>query len=135
MKSDNQPKNKYDGKIFLYYGDISREGYSQISALYEERTEKKDKICLILITDGGDPDAAYRIARATNHHFDDVEILIPDICKSAGTLLCIGAQKLIFGDRGELGPLDIQLSKPDEMLERMSGLDIIQAINALQNQT
>ncbi|RWX47163.1 Serine dehydrogenase proteinase [Candidatus Electrothrix aarhusensis] len=135
MKPDNQPTDQYNGEIFLYYGDISREGYSQISALYEERTEKKDKICLILITDGGDPDAAYRIARATNHHFDDVEILIPDICKSAGTLLCIGAQKLIFGDRGELGPLDIQLSKPDEMLERMSGLDIIQAINALQNQT
>src|SRR5690606_3014909 len=91
-------------------------------------------VCLVLITYGGDPDAAYRIARASNHHFKEVEILIPDICKSAGTLLCVGAKRLIFGDRGELGPLDIQLSKPDELHESMSGLDIIQAINALQNQ-
>ncbi|MGX9726331.1 MAG: SDH family Clp fold serine proteinase [Candidatus Electronema sp. VV] len=126
--------DKYDGDIFLYYGDISREGYGLLSTAYEQKLEKKEKICLILITRGGDPDAAYRMARATRHHFDHVEVLIPDICKSAGTLMCIGAEKLIFGDRGELGPLDIQLSKPDEILERMSGLDIIQAINALKTQ-
>jgi hypothetical protein len=61
-------------------------------------------------------------------------VLIPDVCKSAGTLVCVGAHELIIGDRGELGPLDIQISKPNEMFENMSGLDIIQALNALQNQ-
>lgn len=128
------PLESYDGEIFLYYGDISRDGYQKISSAYEARINKSGKVCLVLITYGGDPDAAYRIARASNHHFKEVEILIPDICKSAGTLLCVGAKRLIFGDRGELGPLDIQLSKPDELHESMSGLDIIQAINALQNQ-
>jgi hypothetical protein len=133
-KYDGEVFLKYGGEVFLYYGDISRSGYHQISEAYEKKFEKRDKVCIVLITCGGDPDAAYRIARATNHHFKTVEILIPDICKSAGTLLCIGAHKLIFGDRGELGPLDIQLSKPDEMFESMSGLDIIQAISALENQ-
>ena len=132
--ADNDWWDEYDGEIFLYYGDISRHGYDEISLAYEQAKEKKEKVCLVLITCGGDPDAAYRIARATNHHFNRVEILIPDRCKSAGTLLCIGAHQLIFGDRGELGPLDIQLSKPNEMFESMSGLDIIQAINALQAQ-
>lgn len=127
------PLSDYDGEIFLYYGDISREGYAAVSDAFEKTHEKLKKVCLILITRGGDPDAAYRIARATRHHFDVMEILIPDICKSAGTLLCIGADRLIFGDRGELGPLDIQLSKPDEMLESMSGLDILQAISALED--
>lgn len=124
----------FDGEIFLYYGDISRDGYHEISGAYEAIENKSERLCLVLITYGGDPDAAYRIARATNHHFNKVEILIPDICKSAGTLLCIGASKLIFGDRGELGPLDIQISKPDELHESMSGLDIIQAISALKTQ-
>lgn len=124
----------YDGDIFFYYGPIDREGYNQISAIYESKHNKKKKCCLVLVTYGGDPDAAYRIARATNHHYEEFEVLIPDICKSAGTLLCIGASRLIFGDRGELGPLDIQLSKPDEMFENMSGLDLIQAINGLQTQ-
>lgn len=125
---------KYDGDVVLYYGGICRIGYQKVSDVLENIPTKKNKVCLVLVTYGGDPDAAYRIARALNHHFKEVEILIPDICKSAGTLVCIGAHKLIFGDRGELGPLDIQLSKPDEMFESMSGLDIIQALNALENQ-
>lgn len=126
--------NGYNGDVFLYYGDISRVGYGAISDALEKRETKSEKACLILITYGGDPDAAYRIARACHHHYREFEILIPDVCKSAGTLLCVGANRLIFGDRGELGPLDIQLSKPDEMFESMSGLDIIQALNALENQ-
>lgn len=126
--------SKYNGDVFLYYGGISRDGYSLLSDALENRVDKKEKICLILVTYGGNPDAGYRIARALNYHYKEVEILIPDACKSAGTLLCIGANKLIFGDRGELGPLDIQLSKPDEMFENMSGLDILQALNALEAQ-
>ncbi len=126
--------DNYNGDVFLYYGGISRNGYNLLSKALEVKIEKKEKACLILVTYGGDPDAAYRIARAINHHYKNLEILIPDVCKSAGTLLCIGSNKLIFGDRGELGPLDIQLSKPDEMFESMSGLDIIQALNALEVQ-
>lgn len=121
---------EYD--VLIYYREISREGYHQISTVLEKKIDKKDKVCLILITYGGDPDAGYRIARALKFHYKTVEILIPDMCKSAGTLVCIGADRLIIGDRGELGPLDIQLSKPDEILGRRSGLDIIQAISALE---
>jgi hypothetical protein len=102
--------------------------------LMEGKQDKKQKICLILTTYGGDADAGYRMARALGHHYKAVEVLIPDVCKSAGTLLCIGASKLIIGDRGELGPLDVQLSKPNEMFDYMSGLDIMQALNALSDQ-
>lgn len=124
----------YGGDVYIYYGGISREGYDALSQALEKKQNHADKACLILVTYGGNPDAGYRIARAMRHYYETVEILIPDACKSAGTLICIGGNKLIFGDRGELGPLDIQLSKPDEMFENMSGLDIIQALNALENQ-
>ena len=125
----------YDGDIIFYYGDINIEGYGDISSIIEQKESKRQKICLILVTLGGDPNAAYRISRALYHHYrNNIEVLIPDICKSAGTLLCIGASKLIIGDRGELGPLDIQLRKPDEMFEQMSGLNIMQTINSLQQQ-
>ncbi|MCB1610098.1 MAG: hypothetical protein KDI71_24325 [Xanthomonadales bacterium] len=127
--------NSYPGDVYFYHGDISREGYAELSSLLEDRDDKAQKACLILITDGGNPHAAYRMARALFHHYREFEVLIADTCKSAGTLLCTGAKKLIFGDRGELGPLDIQVSKPDEMFENMSGLALIQALNALQGQT
>lgn len=129
--NSDKPDTGYDGDIFLYYGDILRDGYHKISGILEQKTAKNPKACLILITLGGDANAAYRIARVLNHYYNRVEILIPDICKSAGTLLCIGAHNLIIGNRGELGPLDVQISKPDELFESMSGLDIIQAVNAL----
>lgn len=123
----------YDGDIYMYHGGISRNGYNRLSTILELKADKKKKVCLILATYGGDPNAGYRIARALNHHYSTVEILIPDVCKSAGTLVCIGASKLMIGDRGELGPLDTQLSKPDEMFDYMSGLDIMQALQALQD--
>lgn len=128
----NEIASKYAGDVYLYHGDISRQGYHELSQQMERINIKSEKVCLILITYGGDPDAAFRIARCLNHYYNEVEVLVPDLCKSAGTLVCVGAHKLIFGDRGELGPLDIQLSKPDELFESMSGLDIIQALNALE---
>lgn len=129
---------EYEGDVLLYSGDISRKGYELLSNLLEEKSNKNNKsknVCLTLSTLGGDPNAAYRMARALNHHYPkNVAVLVPGECKSAGTLLCIGAGTLIIGNRGELGPLDIQLSKPDEMFENMSGLDIIQAISALKSE-
>jgi len=126
--------NTLSSDVIFYHGPINRDGYDKVSTALETRKSQRNSICLVLVTYGGDPNSAYRIARALNHHYSSVEVLIPDVCKSAGTLLCIGAHKLIFGDRGELGPLDIQLSKPDELFESMSGLDIIQALSALQEQ-
>lgn len=124
--------SKYPGNAYLYFGNVNRYGYSKLSSILESRNGKKDKACLILITYGGNPDAAYRIARALRHHYKTFEILIADLCKSAGTLICIGADRLIFGDRGELGPLDVQISKPDELFENMSGLALTQALDSLQ---
>ncbi|EGN74223.1 hypothetical protein A28LD_2315 [Idiomarina sp. A28L] len=56
-------------------------------------------------------------------------------CKSAGTLVALGAQRLIISDTGELGPLDVQVNKPDEMFELSSGLDISTAISSLQQES
>ena len=125
----------YPADLILYRGEINRFGYHRFCDLIGGSRKKKDRLCLALITYGGDPDAAYRIARAAKHHYHRMEVFIPDVCKSAGTLLCIGADELIFGDRGEMGPLDIQVLKPDELNESMSGLNIMQAVNALTEST
>lgn len=131
---DKNILDAHDGDVYLYHGGISHDGYSTLTDVLERADKTSPNVCLVLNTYGGDPNAGYRIARALNHHYENVEILIPSHCKSAGTLVCIGAHKLIFGDRGELGPLDIQLSKPDELFESMSGLDMFQALSALETQ-
>lgn len=127
-------RDDFPHDVILYYGDISREGYEAITAVCQHE-KLHESVYLVLATYGGDPHAGFRIARCLRHHYENFKILVPDHCKSAGTLVAIGADEVIVADRGELGPLDIQLSKPDELLEQSSGLDIPQALDFLKAQT
>jgi hypothetical protein len=52
------------------------------------------------------------------------------LCKSSGTLVAIGADEIVMGDFGEFGPLDIQMSKDDEMVNT-SGLSYFQSLVTL----
>jgi len=39
-----------------------------------------------------------------------------------------------MADQAELGPLDVQVRKSDELFDMGSGLDTVQALNYLQDQ-
>lgn len=124
--------------VINYCGSISKVGYLKLTKLIERKIQDNSKsecLLLILTTAGGDPDAGYRIGRAINFYYKDVKIMIPDMCKSAGTLVAISASELIIGDLGELGPLDVQLRKSDEMGEQSSSLNIFSTIQELQKAT
>lgn len=122
-----------DLDVFTYSGPIESRGYREISELIESGKSKSNAI-LILCTYGGDPNAGYRIARAFNHHYgsENFAILLPSDCKSAGTLICVGAHKLYMSNKSELGPLDIQVAKQDEIFQQSSGLDIVRGIQHLR---
>lgn len=59
-------------------------------------------------------------------------VFVSGYCKSAGTLLVLGAHEIIMADCGELGPLDVQIYKEDEMGATRSGLTILSALSTLQ---
>lgn len=118
--------------IITYSGEINVRGYSAICDAL--KSKKSNKALLVLSTPGGDAHAGFRIARALQHSYEKFDALVPRYCKSAGTLLIIGAAELFLDDMSELGPLDIQVKKSDEIIGRNSGLDILQAVNYLQNQ-
>lgn len=119
--------------VVTYAGPIDMDGYSAICEAIKKK--KSDKVLLVLATPGGDPHAGFRIARALQHAYGSFDALVPRYCKSAGTLVVIGASKLYLCDMGELGPVDIQVRKNDEIVGRNSGLDIIQAVTYLRDQT
>jgi len=118
---------------YIYVGNVSRNGYDRITDEFIRK--KTNSAYLFLATYGGDPSAGYRIARGLRHHYDHLTIVIPTYCKSAGTLMAIGADELVIADKGELGPLDMQLKKPDELFDMSSGLDITQAMAFLRSQS
>ncbi len=72
------------------------------------------EIDIILQTPGGDIDAAFNIIKLLRHSSDIVNILVPLFSKSAGTLICLGADKLILTTLSELGPLDTQIREQQE---------------------
>lgn len=84
------------------------------------------------MTNGGSPDSAYKIGKFLQSQYSEITIYVPGYCKSAGTLLAIAANTLMFGPYGELGPLDIQMEKRDDFTRLESGLNITEALITLE---
>ena len=101
--------------------------------LCESRRRRKNVLCM-MVTEGGDADVAYRIARCLQSKYDRFVFFVTGYCKSAGTLVALGAHEIVIADRGELGPLDIQLGKEDELFETRSGLTVLSALSTLHKQ-
>lgn len=119
---------KHNTDLYLFSGVISYATASEfVDAVCRKEKPKTDAL-LFITTQGGDPHAAYRIIRALRSKYTKVALAIAGPCKSAGTLIAIGAHELLIADTGELGPLDVQLSKPDELVPNSSGLDVFQAL-------
>ncbi|MYM90408.1 hypothetical protein GTP91_24950 [Rugamonas sp. FT82W] len=123
------------GRDFLLVSaSISRKLHRELSRLIAGG--KQHAGCTVfLCTMGGDSDAGFRIGRCLQQHYEHIRLAIPSYCKSAGTLIAIGAHELAMGDLGELGPLDLQIMKPSELHEMGSVQDVMQALNAVEFHT
>lgn len=109
------------GEVVVYNGPISEDGLGLFVSKATQISSDK-KLILAIVTYGGIADSAYRIARYAQNYFKDFVLFIPSDCKSAGTLIALGASKIYMSPFGELGPLDVQVLKHDEIFERRSGL-------------
>lgn len=117
--------------FFFYSGPMERGADLRFMQLVDQNKDSED-VTLALCTAGGSPDAAYKICMYLQSRYSSVTVFVPGICKSAGTLLAIGASTIAFSPYGELGPLDVQMSKQDSMgLD--SGLNIIEALSTLED--
>lgn len=72
----------------------------------------KKRISLLLHTDGGQTLAAWRIVNLIRTFCDELEVLIPMKAMSAGTLISIGADKLVMTKQAALGPIDPSVNNP-----------------------
>ena len=119
--------------IYLYAGDIERQTCGRIINIGIETP--RSRALLILSSFGGDAHAAYRLTRHMQDEYNGMlTLFIPTVCKSAGTLVAIGADELVMSPHGELGPLDVQVSERDELWERRSGLVPTQALETIREE-
>lgn len=98
------------------------------------RRTRREELYFILVTEGGDAHTGYRCMRMLQNFYKQITIVIPGWCKSAGTLMSTGAQRLQMGPFGELGPLDVQIVRRDSLREVSSGLAVDTAVEKLQQE-
>lgn len=89
--------------------------------------ERSKPLHVILASPGGDGETAIRIVRALQARCSDLTILLPDMAKSAATILCLGADRIIFGPGGDLGPVDPQMRYPNGTLA--SAKELVEAVD------
>lgn len=123
-------RDERDADIFWYNGTIGRGAdLSFMNCVKEYRS--RNNAAFLLTTSGGSPDAAYKMSRYLQDHYEHIELLVSGTCKSAGTLFAIGADVVAFSPYGELGPLDIQTYKTDNLGEMQSGLVTFDSLDTL----
>ncbi len=75
-------------------------------ARHLEAIEDPQKLSLFLRTGGGDTTTSFNIVNMIKQYFEEFEIIIPTVAHSAGTLLSLGASKLLMTRQASLSPFD-----------------------------
>ncbi|GET27667.1 serine protease [Prolixibacter sp. NT017] len=73
---------------------------------------KVEKISLLLYTRGGNTLAAWSLVNLIRQFCKEFEVIIPSKAQSSGTLISIGANKVVMTKQATLGPIDPSLNGP-----------------------
>lgn len=65
-----------------------------------------ERLDFVLATGGGSVTTAQIICHLLREYASHVSVLVPYQARSAGTLLCLGAQEIVMGPAAQLGPID-----------------------------
>lgn len=125
-----------ESDLLFFAGDIDKASLAMFVTAIRGRKLKRKNVTLILTTIGGDPHCAYRIIKRLQQSYPNgaVTIFVHSTCASAGTLMVVGGHSVVMSDSAELGPLDIQIAKTDDLINRMSGLTPTKAMATLRQQ-
>lgn len=64
---------------------------------------------IIIESPGGMPEAAESIVGLLRNKFTDIRFIVPNIAKSAGTMLALSGNAILMDEKSELGPTDPQM--------------------------
>ena len=128
-------RENHGADVVLYNSRVNSNGFIRLAWACLNTERRARDVVLFLSTYGGDPESAYRIARFLQDTYDNFTVVVPDKCKSAGTIIAIGAHRIVMFPLGELGPLDVQVIKQDELFELSSGASVVSALEVLKDKS
>lgn len=109
----------FDGK-FLAYITGDRPGFEtriapDVIDLFISQLDKigpVNRIILYLYTRGGDTSAAWNIVNLLKMYCEDLVVIVPHKAHSSGTIISLGANKIIMTKQATLSPIDPSLNSP-----------------------
>lgn len=110
---------EYGGKVLAYItGD--RPGFEtriaqDVIDLFIAQLDKigpVERIVLYLYTRGGDTSAAWNIVNLLRMYCEDLVVIVPHKAHSSGTIISLGANKIIMTKQATLSPIDPSLNTP-----------------------
>ena len=124
-------EEKFEGDVLAYIGLIFPFNVKDFRNEVEKmaaRPNKRDRLVLFLTTSGGSAEATENMVDVMRHHYDEVFIVVPDEAKSAGTILCMSADRIFMDYSSSLGPIDPQVvvqeaGKPAQFVPALGYLD------------
>ncbi len=82
---------------------------------------------VLLASPGGSGEMALRMVQSMQNQCENVRVIVPDMAKSAATVLCLGADEIIMGPAGDLGPIDPQMILQSRFM--VSAKELVKAVD------
>ena len=108
-----------NSKLLVYFTSTRMGLETQIAgdvlplfAEHLDKMEETDKISLLLYTNGGDTLTAWSLVNLIRNFCHELEVIIPANCFSSGTLISLGANKIVMTKQAALGPIDPSINGP-----------------------
>jgi len=118
---------------FIYPVDITDDDCDMLQSILQN-IDCSNGLVLMVSSPGGDGLAAERIVNACRAYSGtgDYWALVPGKAKSAATIICMGASKILMSQASELGPVDPQIiKKEDGILKAFSAHNLVTGYDRL----
>jgi hypothetical protein len=113
----------------FYYGEI----HPVVIKLFRDFLEKlpgdekrRERFVLLLNTPGGSVETVEKMVEIVRFHYRDFSVVVPDFAFSAGTILCMAADRIYMDYSSSLGPIDPQVFNGKDWVPALGYLDKVQ---------
>jgi len=104
-----------------------------LTQLTEGGQKKIKKLDLLIQSQGGILEAAYKFYRICKNYSEEFNVIVPLSAKSAATTICLGAKEIVMTSISELGPVDPIVQHPQNPNIRIPARAIKEYIDWVSN--
>ncbi len=97
-------------KVQMSGGDVSLDYSDKLGFMEVVREMDGKNLDLLVHSPGGVPEAVESVVAILRDRFENVRVIVPDLAKSAATMLALSGDVVALDEAGELGPIDPQFN-------------------------